>query len=87
MKELTKENRKGFNELYYNFHDSYMYNISYDISKSQIELLFDIQWKCEPILKYDTNKVKLKMLFLMLRSVLLKKSNILVLVVSYIMIL
>ncbi len=87
MKELTKENRKEFNELYYNFHDSYMYNISYDISKSQIELLFDIQWKCEPILKYDTNKVKLKMLFLMLRSVLLKRPNILVLVVSYIMIL
>ena len=53
MRELTKENIKEFNELYHNFHDSYIYNISYDINKSQIELLIDVQWKGEPILKED----------------------------------
>ena len=67
MRELTKENIKEFNELYHNFHDSYIHNISYDINKSQIELLIDVQWKGEPILKedgkYNTNEVKLKMIF------------------------
>jgi len=67
MIKLTKENLSEFIEYYHRFHDSYITNINYSVAKSEIELLIDVYWSGEPILKedgyYETNKTKMKILF------------------------
>lgn len=67
MKQLNKNNLTEFTEYYHSLHDSYITNINYDIEKSKIELLIDVYWSGEPTLKdddtYETNKVKIRMLF------------------------
>ena len=66
---LEYENEDNLNEFikyYYEFHDSYITNVNYDISKSEIELLINVCWSGEPILKdnnaYQTNKTKMRMI-------------------------
>lgn len=66
MNELNKNNLTEFIKYYHGFHDSYITNINYDISKSKIEILIDVYWSGEPILKengtYQTNKTKMRMI-------------------------
>lgn len=66
MKKINKSNLDEFINYYHSFHDSYITNINYDISKSKIELLIDVCWSGQPILKsdntYQTNKTKMKMI-------------------------
>ena len=60
MNKINKENLSSFIEYYHGFHDSYITNINYDVTKSQIELVIDVCWSGESILKedgyYTTNK-------------------------------
>ena len=67
MNTLNKNNLEEFIQFYHGLHDSYITNINYDITKSQIELLIDVYWSGEPTLKedntYETNKTKMKMVF------------------------
>ena len=64
MNKITKDNLDEFIKYYHGFHDSYITNINYDISKSRIELLINVCWSGQPILKedntYQTNKIKLR---------------------------
>lgn len=66
MNKITKNNLDEFVKYYHGFHDSYITNINYDISKSEIELLINVYWSGEPVLKedntYDTNKTKMRMI-------------------------
>lgn len=66
MNKITKDNLDEFINYYHEFHDSYITNVNYDISKSQIELLINVRWAGKPILKedktYQTNKVKMRMI-------------------------
>lgn len=66
MNKITKNNLDEFVKYYHSFHDSYITNINYDISKSEIELLINVYWSGEPVLKedktYDTNKTKMRMI-------------------------
>lgn len=65
MIKLNKNNLDEFLNYYHYFHDSYIINISYDISKSIVELLVNVYWSGEPKLRedgtYQTNKIKMKM--------------------------
>ena len=65
MTLITKANLSSFLEYYHSLHDSYITNINYNITNSQIELLIDIYWSGKLQLNedgtYKTNKVKLKM--------------------------
>lgn len=65
MTLITKTNLSAFLEYYHSLHDSYITNINYNITNSQIELLIDIYWSGKLQLNedgtYKTNKVKLKM--------------------------
>ena len=68
MVELTKDNLQEFMDYYHNFHDSYITNINYDITLSQIEIFIDVCWSGTPTLKedgktYETNKTKMRMVF------------------------
>lgn len=67
MKKITKDNLKEFMEYYHELHDSCITNINYDILDSKIELYLNVLWSGEPKLKenntYQTNKVKIKMVF------------------------
>lgn len=64
MLKITKENLESFLNYYHNFHDSTISNINYDIRNSKIEVIINVFWTGEPILKengkYDTNPIKLK---------------------------
>lgn len=66
MNKITKDNLNEFIYYYHEFHDSYITNVNYDISKSKIELLIDVYWSGQPILKedntYQTNKIKMRMI-------------------------
>ena len=66
MKKITKDNLDEFINYYHEFHDSYITNVNYDISKSQIELLINVRWAGKPILRedktYQTNKIKMRMI-------------------------
>ena len=66
MKRITKNNLEKFLDYYHYLHDSYITNINYDVTKSQIEMLIDVYWSGEPKLKedktYETNKKKLRMM-------------------------
>lgn len=66
MNKITKDNLDEFINYYHEFHDSYITNVNYDISKSQIELLINIRWAGKPILRedktYQTNKIKMRMI-------------------------
>lgn len=66
MNKITKDNLEEFIEYYHGFHDSYITNVNYDISKSKIELLINVYWSGQPILKedntYQTNKIKMRMI-------------------------
>lgn len=66
MNKITKDNLDEFINYYHKFHDSYITNVNYDISKSQIELLINVCWVGKPILKedktYQTNKIKMRMI-------------------------
>lgn len=66
MNKITKDNLEKFIKYYHNFHDSYITNIDYDIYKSRIELLIDVMWSGQPILKddnsYQTNETKLRII-------------------------
>ena len=44
MNKITKDNLNEFIKYYYEFHDSYITNVNYDISKSEIELLINVCW-------------------------------------------
>lgn len=67
MKQITKDNISEFMEYYHELHDSIITNINYSVLKDQIELLIDVHWSGEPILKddgyYETNKKKIRMIF------------------------
>lgn len=67
MEKITKENIETFMDYYNGFHDSYIIDINYHVSKAEIELLIDVFWSGEPTIKedgtYETNKTKLKMIF------------------------
>lgn len=67
MKNINKGNLESFLEYYHGLHDSYITNINYDISKSQIELLIKVFWSGKPALNenntYETNKTKMKIIF------------------------
>lgn len=67
MKKITKDNLKEFMEYYHELHDSCITNINYDILDSKIELYINVLWSGEPKIKenntYQTNKVKIKMVF------------------------
>ena len=64
MNKITKDNLDEFINYYHEFHDSYITNVNYDISKSQIELLINVRWAGKPILRedktYQTNKIKMR---------------------------
>ena len=66
MNKITKDNLAEFINYYHEFHDSYITNVNYDISKSQIELLINVCWVGKSILKenktYQTNKIKMRMI-------------------------
>lgn len=66
MNKITKDNLDEFIKHYHGFHDSHITNINYDISKSKIELLIDVYWCGQPILKennaYQTNKIKMRII-------------------------
>ena len=66
MKDITKNNLDEFINYYHSLHDSYVTNINYDVNNSKIELLIDVCWSGDPILKeddtYETNKTKIKMI-------------------------
>lgn len=66
MKKITQDNLNEFVKYYHEFHDSYIININYDIFKSKIELLIDVCWSGNPILRenntYQTNKIKMRMI-------------------------
>ena len=66
MNKITKDNLNEFIKYYHEFHDSYITNVNYDIAKSEIELLINVCWSGEPILKddnaYQTNKTKMRMI-------------------------
>ncbi len=66
MNKITKNNLDEFINYYHEFHDSYITNVNYDISKSQIELLINVYWSGKPILKedrtYQTNKIKMRII-------------------------
>ena len=66
MNKITKDNLNKFIKNYHEFHDSYITNVNYDISKSQIELLINVYWSGKPILKedrtYQTNKIKMRII-------------------------
>lgn len=66
MNKITKDNLDEFINYYHKFHDSYITNVNYDISKSQIELLINVCWSGKTILKddktYQTNKIKMRMI-------------------------
>ena len=66
MNKITKDNLNKFIKYYHEFHDSYITNVNYDISKSKIELLIDVCWSGKPILKedntYQTIKIKMRMI-------------------------
>lgn len=66
MNKITKNNLDEFINYYHEFHDSYIINVNYDISKSQIELLINVYWSGKPILKedrtYQTNKIKMRII-------------------------
>ena len=66
MTKITKDNLDEFINYYHEFHDSYITNVNYDISKSQIELLINVRWAGKPILRedktYQTNKIKMRMI-------------------------
>jgi len=66
MNKITKDNLDEFINYYHEFHDSYITNVNYDISKSQIELLINVRWAGKPILRedktYQTNKIKMRMI-------------------------
>ena len=66
MKELTRENLKEFMDYYHYLHDSFIEKINYDVSDSKIEILIDVGWSGELIVKNSktySNKTKLKMVF------------------------
>ena len=63
MKEITKENLKEFMDYYHDLHDSFIEEINYDVSDSKIEILIDVGWSGELIVKNSktyNNKTKLK---------------------------
>ena len=66
MNKITKDNLDEFIHYYHEFHDSYITNVNYNISESKIELLINVYWSGEPILKedntYQTNKIKMRMI-------------------------
>lgn len=66
MNKINKDNLNEFIKYYHSFHDSYIANINYNISESKIELLIDVCWSGEPILKddgtYQTNKTKIRLI-------------------------
>ncbi len=66
MNKITKDNLDEFINYYHEFHDSYITNVNYDISKSQIELLINVRWAGKPILRedktYQSNKIKMRMI-------------------------
>ena len=66
MNKITKDNLDEFIIYYHVFHDSYITNVNYDISKSQIVLLINVRWAGKPILRedktYQTNKIKMRMI-------------------------
>ena len=66
MKQIIKENLNNFMNYYHELHDSYIKEFNYDVYDSKIELLIDVCWFGELILKddnsYETNKIKLKMI-------------------------
>lgn len=66
MNKITKDNLDEFINYYHEFHDSYITNVNYDISKLQIELLINVRWAGKPILRedktYQTNKIKMRMI-------------------------
>lgn len=66
MNKITKDNLDEFINYYHEFHDSYITNVNYDISKSQIELLINVRWAGKPILRedktYQTNRIKMRMI-------------------------
>ena len=78
MKNLNKENLEEFLEYYHNLHDSYVTNINYDVTKSQIELLIDVHWSGETTIKedntYETNKKKMRMVFELVEKLNIKES-------------
>ncbi len=43
MNKIIKENLNGFIEYYHEFHDSFITDVSYDIAKAKIELLYEIK--------------------------------------------
>ncbi len=49
MNKITKENLNGFIEYYHEFHDSFITDVNYDITKAKIELLMDVFWSGNPI--------------------------------------
>lgn len=65
MNKITKNNLESFLNNYLDLHDGFITNINYDITKSQIELLINIQWSRNPknINKYITKKRKMKIYF------------------------
>ncbi len=67
MTSITKNSLTSFMNYYHLFHDSYISDVKYEFKKNQIELYFDIFWSGKPTLKdngvFETNKVKLKMIF------------------------
>ena len=64
MNKITKENLPRFLDYYHHLHDSYITNINYDIKASKIELLIDVVWSGDPVLKkdetYETNPTKMR---------------------------
>lgn len=74
---LNKENLNYFLDNYHYLHDSYITHINYDVVNSSIELLIDVIWSGKPILKenhsYDTNQVKMKMIFSIIKEYNIKE--------------
>lgn len=51
MKELTKDNLVEFMEYYHGFHDSFIKSINYDIESSTIEMIINVFWSGDSLLK------------------------------------
>lgn len=67
MNILNKDNLEEFLTYYHDFHDSFITEVKYDVSKHKMEVIVDVYWSGNPTLKedgsYETNKTKMKMVF------------------------
>ena len=67
MITLTKDNINEFMNYYHYLHDSSINKINYNSIEAKVEVIIDIYWSGEPIIKsdgtYDTYKCRIRIVF------------------------